>query len=244
MNKKTTHFGFKTVEHQSKQILVQDVFSTVASKYDLMNDLMSFGLHRFWKDEVIQELNPDSELSLLDVAGGTGDIAYKFLKAGGGQATVFDLNKEMLENGKLKYPNSDIKWINGNAEKLPFQDESFDLYTISFGIRNVTNIDIALKEAHRVLKVGGKFVCLEFSNVSNSAIKKVYDFYSFKLIPKIGEKVTGSKESYDYLVESIRKFPTAEKFKTMIEDAGFEETHYRKFSFGAVAMHVGYKVKP
>lgn len=239
--RKTTHFGFKTVEHEKKQEMVQDVFSTVAKKYDIMNDLMSFGLHRLWKSEVIKELHPSEELSLLDVAGGTGDIANKFLSAGGGAATILDLNKEMLEAGKLKYPNSKAEWVHGNAEKLPFKAETFDLYTISFGIRNVTNIDKAIEEAYRVLKPGGKFVCLEFSNVSNEFIKKFYDFYSFKVIPFIGKKVAKSEDSYDYLVESIRKFPTAIKFKQMILDTGFAEVEYRKFSFGVVAMHIGYK---
>lgn len=239
--RKTTHFGFKNIEYEKKEKMVQDVFSTVAKKYDIMNDLMSFGLHRLWKSEVIKELRPDSELSLLDVAGGTGDIANKFLNAGGGTATILDLNKEMLEAGKLKYPNSKAKWVHGNAEKLPFKANTFDLYTISFGIRNVTNIDKALEEAFRALKPGGRFVCLEFSNVSNDFIKKFYDFYSFKIIPFIGKKVAKSSESYDYLVESIRKFPTAIKFKQMILDAGFAEVEYRKFSFGVVAMHIGYK---
>lgn len=237
-----THFGFKDVDESIKENMVQDVFSTVASKYDIMNDLMSFGLHRLWKDEMIRELHPSTDDELLDVAGGTGDISWKYLQAGGGKATVCDLNKEMLEQGKLKYTSDKMAWVHGNAENLPFEDNKFDFYTISFGIRNVTHIDKALKEANRVLKPGGKFVCLEFSNVSNDIIKKFYDFYSFTVIPNIGKLIANSPESYEYLVESIRKFPTATKFEDMIKEAGFNFTEYRKLCFGVVAIHIGYKV--
>jgi demethylmenaquinone methyltransferase/2-methoxy-6-polyprenyl-1,4-benzoquinol methylase len=237
-----THFGFKEVNKTAKEKMVQDVFSTVASKYDIMNDLMSFGLHRLWKDEMIKELHPSTDEQLLDVAGGTGDISWKYIQAGGGKATVCDLNKEMLEQGKIKYQSNKMLWVHGNAEDLPFEDDKFDLYTISFGIRNVTNIDKALKEAYRVLKPNGKFVCLEFSNVSNEIIKKFYDFYSFTIIPNIGKFIANSPESYEYLVESIRKFPTAMKFESMIKSAGFNFTEYRKLCFGVVAIHIGYKV--
>jgi len=237
-----THFGFTDVEVEKKETLVQEVFSKVAPKYDIMNDLMSFGLHRLWKDEAIKELMPSSDEVLLDVAGGTGDISWKFLQAGGGHATVFDLNKGMLEAGQKKYSSEKMTWVHGNAEKLPFDDDTFDFYTISFGIRNVTNIEAALKEAHRALKPGGKFICLEFSNVSNDLVKKFYDFYSFTIIPSIGKFIANSSESYDYLVESIRKFPNAITFEKMIKDAGFNCTEYRKMCFGVVAIHVGYKV--
>ena len=237
-----THFGFKEVETTKKQGMVQGVFSTVASKYDIMNDFMSFGLHRLWKDEVIKELHPSSDDILLDVAGGTGDISWKYLQAGGGSAVVSDLNKEMLEQGKLKHSTDKLSWVHANAEELPFEDNKFYFYTISFGIRNVTHIDKALKEAHRVLKPGGKFVCLEFSNVTSDVVKKFYDFYSFKVIPLIGKLVADSPQSYEYLVESIRKFPTATAFSGMIKEAGFNCIEFRKMSFGVVAIHVGYKV--
>lgn len=237
-----THFGFKEVETKKKQGMVQGVFSTVASKYDIMNDLMSFGLHRLWKDEAIKELQPSSDDILLDVAGGTGDISWRFLQAGGGSAVVSDLNKEMLEQGKLKHSSDKLSWVHANAEELPFSDNQFDFYTISFGIRNVTHIDKVLKEAHRVLKPGGKFVCLEFSNVTNEVVKKFYDFYSFTIIPMIGKFVADSPQSYEYLVESIRKFPTAIAFADMIKDAGFNCIEFRKMSFGVVAIHVGYKI--
>lgn len=235
-------FGFREVEENEKETLVQGVFSSVATNYDLMNDFMSFGLHRLWKDEVIKEIRPYSHEQLLDVAGGTGDIAYKFLQAGGEHATVLDLNQEMLAAGKLKYPNAGMSWVHGNAEDLPIDDDSFDYYTISFGIRNVTHIDKVIREAHRVLKPGGKFVCLEFSNVTNDLISKFYDFYSFKVIPFVGEKIANDKAAYDYLVESIRKFPTAPTFKNMIEKEGFEIVEYRKMCFGVVAIHTGYKI--
>lgn len=237
-----THFGFKEVETTKKQRMVQRVFSTVASKYDIMNDLMSFGLHRLWKDEVIKELHPSSDDILLDVAGGTGDISWKYLQAGGGSAVVSDLNPEMLEQGKLKYDSDKLSWVHANAEELPFGDNQFDFYTISFGIRNVTHIDKVLEEAYRVLKPGGKFVCLEFSNVTNEVIQKFYDFYSFTVIPMIGKFIANSPESYEYLVESIRKFPTAIAFEDIIKNAGFNCTEFRKMSFGVVAVHVGYKV--
>lgn len=237
-----THFGFKTVDVAQKESLVQGVFTEVAGNYDLMNDLMSFGLHHLWKERLIQELSPASHEHLLDVAGGTGDVAKLYLSHGGGQATVCDLNQEMLNQGRSKNAALPIEWIHGNAEKLPFVDESFDHYTISFGIRNVTNIDAALKEAFRVLKLGGKFSCLELSNVSNPLLSKIYDLYSFKVIPWVGERVAGSRDSYQYLVESIRKFPKAEQFKTMIERAGFSNVRYCKLTFGVVAIHIAYKL--
>ncbi|MFI4983856.1 MAG: bifunctional demethylmenaquinone methyltransferase/2-methoxy-6-polyprenyl-1,4-benzoquinol methylase UbiE [Rickettsiales bacterium] len=241
MAKNKTHFGFKDVSTDEKEPLVQSVFSTVAAKYDIMNDFMSFGLHRAWKAELAKELNPAEHEVLLDVAGGTGDIGNLYLAKGGKSVIISDLNKEMLEQGKLKHRDPRISWVQANGEKLPFNDESFDYYTISFGIRNVTNIDRVLAEAFRVLKKGGKFICLEFSDVENKFIKAFYDFYSFKIIPRVGQLVANSPDSYQYLVESIRKFPRATIFRNMIEDAGFCQVEYRKLSFGVVAIHIGYK---
>ncbi len=233
-------FGFKQVAEEQKQSLVQGVFSSVAHKYDLMNDLMSFGMHRLWKRELLKEITPCADQTLLDVAGGTGDVAHMFLKAGGKSATVADLNKAMLASGKKRYPKG-IKWVHANAETLPFKDHQFDYYTISFGIRNVTHIDKALKEAYRVLKPGGKFVCLEFSNVNNAVVRKLYDWYSFNAIPKIGKMIANDEDAYRYLVESIRRFPKATRFEHMIKQAGFNFTEFHKLTFGVVAIHIGYK---
>jgi demethylmenaquinone methyltransferase/2-methoxy-6-polyprenyl-1,4-benzoquinol methylase len=242
-----TFFGFKEVEKGDKESLVKGVFSNVAPKYDIMNDVMSFGVHRLWKDTFIKMLNPKDGTKLLDVAGGTGDIAFRFLKkAHNGHVTVCDINPEMLQEG---YKNAidknilnGIEWLCGNAEKLPLPDSTYDYYTIAFGIRNVTNIAAALKEAHRVLKPGGRFMCLEFSKVENPILAKAYDFYSFKIIPKMGELVAKDKDSYQYLVESIRKFPPQEQFLQMIKDAGFSQTKYTNLSGGSVAIHSGWKV--
>ena len=240
--KNANYFGFKKVKDGIKEKLVQKVFSNVSSKYDLMNDLMSFGLHHPWKNLLIDEVFPhDKESVLLDVAGGTGDVARKFMEAGGKRAVVADLNQEMLNVGKKKLIGQNIEFVRANAENLPFEDDQFDFYTISFGIRNVSHIDKALKEAFRVLKPGGKFACLEFSNVNNKAIKSIYDWYSFNIIPFIGERVAGDRASYQYLVESIRQFPKAENFKLMLEQAGFDFVEYRKLSFGVVAIHTGFK---
>jgi demethylmenaquinone methyltransferase/2-methoxy-6-polyprenyl-1,4-benzoquinol methylase len=206
-----------------------------------MNDLMSFGLHHRWKRDLVDELYP-LDGTLLDVAGGTGDIAAAFLKRGGLGAIICDLNPSMLAAGKKKRPQiSSLNWIQGNAEQLPFEDNSFALCTISFGIRNVTNIDKALAEMYRVLKPGGKFLCLEFSDVSLPIIKKIYDFYSLKWIPFLGSLIAKDKDAYSYLVESIRKFPNAELFSHMIEEAGFESVWFSKKTFGVVAIHTGYK---
>ena len=243
-----THFGFKTVENDQKQGMVQSVFDNVANKYDVMNDFMSFGLHRLWKDKLINEMVISDEDVLLDLAGGTGDIAKKYLRAGGKEAVVADLNKEMLKNGENKALDDNfqlrdkIKWVHANAQELPFEDNMFDFCTISFGIRNVTNIPMALKEIYRVLQPGGKFLCLEFSHVDNNIIKQFYDFYSFNIIPKLGKVVANDEDSYKYLVESIRKFPKAHVFSQMIEEAGFDMVEYQKLTFGVVALHVGYKV--
>jgi demethylmenaquinone methyltransferase / 2-methoxy-6-polyprenyl-1,4-benzoquinol methylase len=251
----TTHFGFQDVEEAEKQSLVRGVFDSVAEKYDIMNDVMSGGLHRLWKNDFISDLRPTPNMHLLDVAGGTGDIAFRFLKAAGGRTsdgdspakvTICDINHNMLKAGRNRALDQGIfdpiDWVTGNAEMLPMPDRSVDAYTIAFGIRNVTHIDVALKEAYRVLKPGGRFMCLEFSKVDLPLLKQIYDVYSFKIIPHFGEMVTGDKDSYQYLVESIRKFPSQEKFKKMIEEAGFKKTSYRNLSGGIVAIHSGWRI--
>lgn len=242
-----TFFGYKEVKKEEKASMVKGVFSNVASKYDIMNDVMSLGIHRLWKDEFIKKLNPQSGTKLLDVAGGTGDIAFRFLKkAGGGNVTVCDINPNMLEEGYKNAIDNNvlegIEWVCGDAEKLPFPDNSYDYYTIAFGIRNVTNIENALSEAYRVLKPGGHFMCLEFSQVDNPLLAKIYDFYSFNIIPKMGQIIASDRDSYQYLVESIRKFPNKENFLKMIKNAGFANASYNSLSAGAVAIHSGWKV--
>lgn len=251
----TTHFGFQTVERESKQGLVRNVFDNVARKYDLMNDVMSAGLHRLWKDEMIRALRPAPGMKLLDVAGGTGDIAFRFLEAArkveGGretpaEVTVCDINDNMLSVGRDRAIDrgilNHIDWVCGNAEALPLPDRSVDAYTIAFGIRNVTNIDKALSEACRVLKPGGRFLCLEFSKVDLPLLEKIYDVYSFEMIPRMGQWITGDHDSYQYLVESIRKFPDQETFKKMIGEAGFRQVTYRNMSGGVVALHSGWRI--
>lgn len=241
-----TDFGFQKVPQEKKEVMVQQVFSSVARHYDVMNDLMSMGLHHLWKRDLVEELRPGNHL--LDIAGGTGDIARKFVQGGDKTAVVFDLNKEMLEVGRKKALDENylwrdnLVWCHGNAEELPFPDASFDLCTISFGIRNVTNISKALQEAYRVLKPGGKFVCLEFSDVSNPALTKLYDFYSLKCIPALGGFISKDRDAYKYLVESIRRFPNAQLFANMLEEAGFQSVWFSKKTFGVVALHTGYKV--
>lgn len=242
-----THFGYKEVEILDKARLVGGVFSSVASKYDVMNDAMSLGIHRLWKDRMINELNPRVGSKLLDVAGGTGDIAFRFLnKTQDGSVTICDINPDMLSEGKKRTIDKnilhDIEWVCGDAEKLPMPSSIFDYYTIAFGIRNVTNIANAIAEAYRVLKPGGRFLCLEFSHVDNPILSKVYDVFSFKIIPQIGKVVAGDEASYRYLVESIRKFPKQEEFAGMIRQAGFENVKYIDLSGGVVALHSGWKV--
>ncbi len=247
-----TYFGFTQVEEDRKESMVQGVFSQVAFRYDIMNDLMSAGLHHSWKERLLDKLRPNGDMLLLDVAGGTGDIAFRYLKRGGGEVVVCDLNQEMLNVGMERAINlnltstnkhsNPISWQCGNAESLPFDDETFDAYTISFGIRNVTHIDAALRDAWRCLKWGGRFLCLEFSMPSNEIFKKIYDAYSFNVIPRIGELVTGDKASYDYLVESIRQFPAPDDFATMIKQAGFAQTTYEPLNGGIVHIHSGWKI--
>ncbi len=244
---KKTFFGYKEVEKTDKARLVGEVFSSVAGKYDIMNDAMSLGIHRLWKDRMLNELNPRQGSTLLDVAGGTGDIAFRFLqKAVKGRVTVCDINPDMLINGKNRAINKNIlhniEFVCGDAEKLPMPTSSFDYYTIAFGIRNVTNIENALSEAYRVLKPGGRFLCLEFSQVDNPLFSKIYDIFSFNIIPQIGKILTGDAASYRYLVESIRKFPPQEEFAGLIRQAGFANVKYKDLSGGIVALHSGWKV--
>jgi demethylmenaquinone methyltransferase/2-methoxy-6-polyprenyl-1,4-benzoquinol methylase len=247
----TTHFGFKDVPLGDKQTLVNDVFHSVAGRYDLMNDLMSGGLHRVWKDIMVNALNPpksDAPFALLDVAGGTGDISFRAAKTAGAgfHATVCDINPDMLEVGRQRalkqYLDDKVTFVEGNAEALAFPDRSFDAYTIAFGIRNVPRIDLALAEAHRVLKHGGRFLCLEFSTVDVPGLDKLYDLFSFNVIPQLGRAVTGDAESYRYLVESIRKFPRPSAFAEMIRGAGFARVSWQTLSGGIVALHSGWRL--
>jgi demethylmenaquinone methyltransferase / 2-methoxy-6-polyprenyl-1,4-benzoquinol methylase len=248
-----THFGFKQVDENQKSSLVKEVFSSVASKYDIMNDFMSAGMHRLWKDKMVKELKfiPNQSYKTIDVAGGTGDVAFRILKKAQQQNTkieieVADINAEMLSVGKERAVDknlfSNLNFNCCDGEKLPYADNSFDYYTIAFGIRNFTNIQNGLNQAFRVLKIGGKFICLEFSQVNNLPLAKLYDLYSFKAIPKIGKLVAGDEDSYQYLVESIRKFPNQENFKLMIEKAGFKNVSYTSLNFGVVAIHIGQKI--
>jgi demethylmenaquinone methyltransferase/2-methoxy-6-polyprenyl-1,4-benzoquinol methylase len=247
----TTHFGFRDVPLDDKQTLVNDVFHSVASRYDLMNDLMSAGLHRVWKDIMINALNPprnDAPFTLLDVAGGTGDISFRAAKeAGSGfRATVCDINSDMLAVGRERaaknHLDDRVDFVEGNAEALAFPDRAFDACTIAFGIRNVPRIDLALREAHRVLKPGGRFLCLEFSTVDVPGLDRLYDLFSFKVIPPLGRMITGDADSYQYLVESIRKFPKPGAFAEMIGDAGFSRVTWRSLSGGIVALHSGWRL--
>ncbi|MEM6387056.1 MAG: bifunctional demethylmenaquinone methyltransferase/2-methoxy-6-polyprenyl-1,4-benzoquinol methylase UbiE [Pseudomonadota bacterium] len=244
---KTTHFGASTVREDEKSGLVHGVFSSVASRYDIMNDVMSGGVHRLWKDAMMDWLAPRDGQRLLDVAGGTGDIAFRFLKrAPGATAVVVDLTEPMLVEGRQRaeaeaFVNR-MDWITGDAMALPFEDKSFDAYTISFGIRNVTRIGDALEEAYRVLKPGGRLMVLEFSQLPNEAMQKLYDLYSFNVIPRMGQAIAGDRESYQYLVESIRRFPDQESFASMIRAAGFGQVKYRNLSMGIAALHSGWKL--
>ncbi|XP_069789076.1 2-methoxy-6-polyprenyl-1,4-benzoquinol methylase, mitochondrial-like [Narcine bancroftii] len=280
---KQTHFGFATVPESEKAQKVYKVFQNVAEKYDVMNDAMSFGIHRLWKDSLLHTMNPLPGTKLLDVAGGTGDIAFRFMDYVRSQqekqsrqamklhqspswqqisdayqqqkepnsdleskAIICDINKEMLKVGKQKAEHLNytkgLSWVVGNAEELPFDDDKFDVYTIAFGIRNVTHIDHVLQEAYRVLKPGGRFLCLEFSKVQNPIISRLYNLYSFQVIPVLGEVIAADWKSYQYLVESIQRFPDQEEFKEMIENAGFYKVEYNNLTMGIVAVHSGFKL--
>jgi demethylmenaquinone methyltransferase/2-methoxy-6-polyprenyl-1,4-benzoquinol methylase len=244
---KTTHFGFETVPESEKAGRVKGVFSSVATKYDVMNDVMSAGVHRIWKDAMMDWLAPRAGQKLLDVAGGTGDIAFRFLKrAGSGHATVLDLTESMLIEGRKRAEAAkmadSLDWVVGDAMALPFPDNSFDVYTISFGIRNVTRPQEALNEAYRVLRPGGRVMVLEFSQLPNEALQKAYDLYSFNVIPRMGKLIANDSESYQYLVESIRNFPDQETFLGMVRQAGFENAKYRNLTMGVAALHSGWKI--
>ena len=247
----TTHFGFRDVPLEDKQTLVNSVFHSVAQRYDLMNDLMSAGLHRVWKDIMINTLDPpksDAAFALLDLAGGTGDIAFRAAKAAGEgfRATVCDINPDMLAVGReraaVRHLDDRVSFVEGNAEALTFPDRAYDAYTIAFGIRNVPRIDLALSEAFRVLKPGGRFLCLEFSTVDVPGLDRLYELFSFKVIPPLGRAVTGDAESYQYLVESIRKFPRPNVFAEMIRAAGFARVNWQTLSGGIVALHSGWRL--
>jgi len=244
---RTTHFGFETIPEHDKAGRVRGVFSSVASKYDVMNDAMSLGIHRLWKDAMMDWLAPRPGQRLLDVAGGTGDIAFRFLsRAGSGHATVLDLTAPMLDEGRKRAEAADmadnLDWIVGDAMALPFANNSFDVYTISFGIRNVTRPQEALAEAYRVLRPGGRLMVLEFSQIPNDVMQRLYDFYSFNAIPVMGRVITGDRDSYQYLVESIRRFPDQEAFLSMVRQAGFENAKYRNLSLGIACLHSGWKL--
>ena len=247
MTEKTTHFGFEDIPEDQKAGRVRGVFGSVASKYDIMNDVMSVGIHRLWKDAMMDWLAPRPGQTLLDVAGGTGDIAFRFLKrAGEGHATVLDLTEEMLIEGRQRAEAEDmgesLSWLVGDAMALPFENNTFDVYTISFGIRNVTRPQEALNEAFRVLKPGGRLMVLEFSQIPNDMLQKAYDLYSFNIIPRMGQAIAGDRDSYQYLVESIRKFPDQETFLGMVRDAGFDNAKYRNLSLGIACLHSGWKL--
>ena len=247
MTEKTTHFGFQDIPEDEKAGRVRGVFGSVASKYDVMNDAMSFGIHRIWKDAMMDWLAPRAGQKLLDVAGGTGDISFRFLKrAGAGHATVLDLTEPMLVEGRKRAEAEamagQLDWVVGDAMALPFEDASFDVYTISFGIRNVTDPQQALHEAYRVLRPGGRLMVLEFSQIPNELMQKVYDLYSFNIIPRMGQVIARDRDSYQYLVESIRKFPDQETFLGMVRAAGFEQAKYRNLTMGVACLHSGWKV--
>ena len=247
IDEKTTHFGARAVREADKAGLVHGVFTSVATKYDLMNDIMSLGIHRTWKNAMMDWLAPRDGQRLLDVAGGTGDIAFRFLtRAPGAEAVVLDLTEPMLAEGRKRAEAEDLAdrldWVTGDAMALPFEDASFDVYSISFGIRNVTRISDALSEAMRVLRPGGRLMVLEFSQMPNASLQKIYDFYSHNAIPRMGQVIAGDRESYQYLVESIRRFPDQETFAQMIRNAGFARVKWRNLSMGIAALHSGWKL--
>ncbi|KAJ2747210.1 2-hexaprenyl-6-methoxy-1,4-benzoquinone methyltransferase [Coemansia sp. BCRC 34301] len=254
----TTHFGFKTVPSDMKESLVRGVFSSVASSYDVMNDAMSMGVHRLWKDHFIRKMAPRPAAKLLDVAGGTGDIAQRFLEYqdrvnadSSSSVHMVDINPDMLAEGERRFKESEwvrrdrIAFTVGNAEHLEecIPNEAFDVYSIAFGIRNCTSPEQVVREAYRVLKPGGRFMCLEFSRVGNPVLAAIYDFHSFNVIPRLGEAIAGDRASYEYLVESIRRFPPQNDFAQIIRDAGFTTIGkgYENLTFGTVAIHTGYK---
>ena len=242
-----THFGFDTIPEADKAGRVRGVFDSVAARYDLMNDLMSGGVHRVWKDAMMDWLAPRNGQQLLDLAGGTGDIAFRFLRrAPEASAIVCDMTEAMLVEGQRRAEAAQLSerldWVAGDAMALPFEDSRFDVCTISFGIRNVTRIPDALAEMFRVLRPGGRLMVLEFSTMTNAGLQWLYDRYSFNVIPPLGKAVVGDRDSYQYLVESIRRFPDQESFAAMIRAAGFEQVKYRNLTMGVAALHSGWKI--
>jgi demethylmenaquinone methyltransferase/2-methoxy-6-polyprenyl-1,4-benzoquinol methylase len=250
MSNSTASFGFRDVPEAEKEGLVREVFSSVAGKYDLMNDLMSAGVHRLWKDAMVEWLNPQPGWNVIDVAGGTGDIAFRIaelVRARHGEAaiTVCDINPDMVREGVRRAEargEHSIRWLTGDAEALPIPDASMDAYTIAFGIRNVTHIDRALSEARRVLKPGGRFLCLEFSRVEAPGLDAAYDAYSLNVLPRLGRLVAGDADAYRYLAESIRRFPPQAKFAKMIEKSGLSQVKVRNLTAGVAAMHSAWKI--
>jgi demethylmenaquinone methyltransferase/2-methoxy-6-polyprenyl-1,4-benzoquinol methylase len=245
--KSKTSFGFARVGEEAKQGLVNEVFARVAPRYDLMNDLMSAGLHRLWKDDLVSWLAPPkgaAPYAILDVAGGTGDVALRALRASGpgASAVICDISAEMIAVGRARGAGSQLDFVRGNAEALPFAKARFDAYTIAFGMRNLTHLQAALAEAFRVLRPGGRFLCLEFSAVEVPLLDRLYDAYSFNAIPVLGGLVAGDSAAYRYLVESIRRFPDQENFTLMIENAGFERVRYRNLSGGIAAIHSAWRL--
>ncbi|XP_054730748.1 2-methoxy-6-polyprenyl-1,4-benzoquinol methylase, mitochondrial [Anastrepha obliqua] len=259
---RTTHFGYQKVKESEKEQKVHKVFEDVASSYDIMNDAMSFGIHRIWKDTFMHHMFPLHGTRLLDMAGGTGDIAFRYvnqllkLKNIGNRSshiTIADINQHMLDVGKERaklylpsiknLPNFTMDWQQADAEQLPFADNSYTAYTIAFGIRNCTHIDKVLSEAYRVLQPGGRFMCLEFSHLTNDVMQRLYDLYSFQVIPPMGQILAGQWKPYQYLVESIRQFPRQEEFKRLIEEAGFDMVYYTNLTFGVVSIHSGIKLR-
>lgn len=240
----TVSFGYEDIDATEKTGRVGEVFSNVATKYDIMNDAMSGGMHRLWKDRFVKRVRPQPGEAILDMAGGTGDIAFRMADRGA-SVTVSDINQDMLDVGLERAVERGIDglvWSRQNAEELSFSNRIFDAYTIAFGIRNVTHIEKALSEAHRVLKFGGRFYCLEFSSVEWPGFKEAYDLYSHRLVPQIGKAIAGDEDSYRYLIESIRRFPNMADFERMIRSAGFENTRVEPIMGGLVAIHSGWKV--
>jgi demethylmenaquinone methyltransferase/2-methoxy-6-polyprenyl-1,4-benzoquinol methylase len=243
-NEGEASFGYKNVKAEEKAGMVADIFSNVAANYDLMNDAMSGGMHRLWKDRFVRRVKPQKDEDILDVAGGTGDIAFRMAKSGA-RVTVSDINQEMLDVGierAVKRGEDSLVWSRQDAEDLKFPDNSFDAYTIAFGIRNVTNIDKALAEARRVLRYGGRFYCLEFSTTEWAGFSEIYEQYSHKIMPKVGKLLVNDEDSYRYLAESIRRFPKMPEFERMIKEAGFAQTRVEPIVGGAVAIHSGWKI--
>ena len=242
----TTDFGFQTVRRSAKTGLVRGVFDSVASRYDVMNDIMSIGVHRLWKRAMVDWIAPQPDQHLVDLAGGTGDISLRFLKAGGGSACITDINQAMIKTGQqraqLQRHAERISWCVGNAEGLPLASETADFVTIAFGLRNVTDRQAALAESYRILKPGGRFLCLEFSHVQSHALEKLYDTWSFNLLPFMGQLIAGDAASYKYLVESIRKFPSKEVLADMFAEAGFAQIRVRSMSAGIACIHSGWKL--